>query len=344
MTNAPRRWSGLPRRITARRWPALGAMGPPDISTKGATMAKVIITCAVTGSIHTPSMSPHLPVTAQEIAEAALGAAEAGAAIVHLHARDPADGRPDQSPEAFEPFLKVIKQSSDVVVNLTTGGSPYMSVEERVRPAAVWKPEVASLNMGSMNFGLFPMLKRFADFKHQWEPDMLEASHDLVFRNSFTDIRYALETLNETGTRYEFECYDTSHLHNLRYFYTEGLVKAPLFIQTVFGLLGGIGPHPEEVLHMKRTADRLFGEDYHWSVLGAGKSQMGIAAMGAAMGGNVRVGLEDSLWLGRGKFAESNAAQVHQVCQIVEGLGLEIATPNEARAILQLKGADRVAF
>lgn len=307
-------------------------------------MAKVIITCAVTGSIHTPSMSPYLPVTAQEIADAALGAAEAGAAIVHLHARDPEDGRPDQRPEAFEPFLKIIKHASNVVVNLTTGGSPYMSVEERVRPAAVWKPEVASLNMGSMNFGLFPMLKRFTDFKHQWEPDMLEGSHDLVFRNSFKDIRYALETLNETGTRYEFECYDTSHLHNLHYFYTEGLVKAPLFIQTVFGLLGGIGPHPEEVLHMKRTADRLFGDDYHWSVLGAGKSQMGIAAMGAAMGGNVRVGLEDSLWIGRGKFAESNAAQVRQVRQIVEGLGLEIATPDEARAILQLKGADRVAF
>lgn len=307
-------------------------------------MAKVIITCAVTGSIHTPSMSPYLPVTAQEIADAALGATEAGAAIVHLHARDPEDGRPDQRPEAFEPFLKIIKHSSNVVVNLTTGGSPYMSVEERVRPAAVWKPEVASLNMGSMNFGLFPMLKRFTDFKHQWEPDMLEGSHDLVFRNSFKDIRYALETLNETGTRYEFECYDTSHLHNLHYFYTEGLVKAPLFIQTVFGLLGGIGPHPEEVLHMKRTADRLFGDDYHWSVLGAGKSQMGIAAMGAAMGGNVRVGLEDSLWIGRGKFAESNAAQVRQVRQIVEGLGLEIATPDEARAILHLKGADRVAF
>ena len=212
-------------------------------------MSKVIISCAVTGSIHTPSMSPHLPVTAEEIAESALGAAEAGAAIVHLHARNPVDGRPDQSPEAFEPFLKTIKQASNVVINLTTGGSPYMSVEERVRPAAVWKPEVASLNMGSMNFGLFPMLKRYKDFKHDWEPAMLEGSHDLVFRNSFKDIRYALETLNETGARYEFECYDTSHLHNLHYFWTEGLVKAPLFIQTCFGLLGGIGPHPEEVLH-----------------------------------------------------------------------------------------------
>jgi uncharacterized protein (DUF849 family) len=306
--------------------------------------SKVVITCAVTGSIHTPSMSPHLPVTAEEIAEAAIGAAEAGAAIVHLHARDPKDGRPDQSPEAFEPFLRVIKQRSDVVVNLTTGGSPYMSVEERVRPAAVWKPEVASLNMGSMNFGLFPLLKRFKSFQHEWEPAMLEGSHDLVFRNSFKDIRYALETLNETGTRYEFECYDTSHLHNLHYFLTERLVKPPLFIQTVFGLLGGIGPHPEEVMHMRRTADRLFGDSYHWSVLGAGRNQMPIAAMGAAMGGNVRVGLEDSLWIGSGRMAESNAAQVRQARQIIEGLGLEVATPAEAREILQLKGADKVAF
>ena len=305
---------------------------------------KVIITCAVTGSIHTPSMSPHLPVTAEEIADAALGAAEAGAAIVHLHARDPVDGRPDQSPEAFEPFLRTIKQRSDVVVNLTTGGSPYMSVEERVRPAAVWQPEVASLNMGSMNFGLFPMLKRFTHFEHEWEPQMLEGSHDLVFRNSFKDIRYALETLNSTGTRYEFECYDTGMLHNLHYFWTEGLVQAPLFIQTVFGLLGGIGAHPEEVLHMKRTADRLFGDNYHWSVLGAGKNQMAVAAMGAAIGGNVRVGLEDSLWGGPGRLAESNAEQVVQVRKIIEGLGLEVASPDEARDILKLKGGDRVAF
>jgi uncharacterized protein (DUF849 family) len=305
---------------------------------------KVIITCAVTGSIHTPSMSPYLPVTAEEIAEAALAAAEAGAAIVHLHARNPDDGRPDQSPEAFEPFLRVIKQRSNVVVNLTTGGSPYMSVEERIRPAAVWQPEVASLNMGSMNFGLFPMLNRFKEFKHAWEPAMLEGSHDLVFRNSFKDIRYALENLNETGTRYEFECYDTSMLHNLHYFYMGGLVRAPLFIQTVFGLLGGIGPHPEEVLHMKRTADRLFGDEYHWSVLGAGKSQMAIAALGAAMGGNVRVGLEDSLWIGKGKLATSNAQQVLQVRKIIEGLGMEIATPDDARMILALKGGDRTAF
>ena len=305
---------------------------------------KVIISCAVTGSIHTPSMSPHLPVTPQEIAEAALGAAEAGAAIVHLHARDPEDGHPVHTPEDFEPFLRVIKQSSDVVVNLTTGASPYMPVEYRVKPAEVWKPEVASLNMGSMNFGLFPMLKRFKAFKHAWEPEMLEGSHDLVFRNSFKDIRYALDTLNGTGTRYEFECYDTSHLYNLHYFWSEGLVQAPLFIQTCFGLLGGIGAHPDDVMHMKRTADRLFGDNYRWSVLAAGANQMKVAAMAASMGGHVRVGLDDSLWIGRGQLAQSNAEQVTRVRQIIEGLGLEVATPDDARAILSLKGADAVGF
>ncbi|KPF88277.1 MAG: 3-keto-5-aminohexanoate cleavage protein [Sphingomonadales bacterium] len=308
------------------------------------SQGKVIISCAVTGSIHTPSMSPHLPVTPQEIAEAALGAAEAGAAIVHLHARDPHDGHPVHTPEDFEPFLRVIKQSSDVVVNLTTGASPYMPVEYRVKPAEVWKPEVASLNMGSMNFGLFPMLKRFKDFKHAWEPEMLEGSHDLVFRNSFKDIRYALDTLNATGTRYEFECYDTSHLYNLHYFWSEGLVQAPLFIQTCFGLLGGIGAHPDDVMHMKRTADRLFGDNYRWSVLAAGANQMKVAAMAASMGGHVRVGLEDSLWIGRGQLAKSNAEQVTRVRQIIEGLGLEVATPDDARAILSLKGADAVGF
>ncbi|MGX7927894.1 3-keto-5-aminohexanoate cleavage protein [Tsuneonella sp. HG094] len=305
---------------------------------------KVIISCAITGSIHTPSMSPHLPVTAQEIADSALGAAEAGAAIVHLHARDPRDGRPDQSPEAFEPFLKVIKQRSDVVVNLTTGGSPYMSVEERVRPAEHWRPEVASLNMGSMNFGLFPMLKRYKKFRYDWEEPMLRNSDDLVFRNSFKDIRYALETLNATGARYEFECYDTSHLYNLHHFWHEGLVQAPLFIQTCFGLLGGIGSHPDDVMHMKRTADRLFGDNYRWSVLAAGQAQMKVAAMAASMGGHVRVGLEDSLWICAGQLAPSNAAQVERVRQIIEGLGFDIASPTEAREILALKGGDAVGF
>ncbi|RSY82021.1 3-keto-5-aminohexanoate cleavage protein [Sphingomonas koreensis] len=305
---------------------------------------KVIISCAVTGSIHTPSMSEYLPITPAEIAAAAIGAAEAGAAIVHLHARNPEDGRPDQSPEAFEPFLKVIKQSSDVVVNLTTGGSPYMPVEERVKPAEVFQPEVASLNMGSMNFGLFPMLKRYKSFKHDWEEPMLEGSKDLVFRNSFKDIRYALETLNATGTRYEFECYDTSMLYNLHHFWTEGLVQPPFFIQTCFGLMGGIGSHPDDVMHMKRTADRLFGDNYRWSVLAAGVAQMRVAAMAAAIGGHVRVGLEDNLWLDKGRLAESNAEQVVRVRQIIEGLGLEVATPDEAREILSLKGGDKVRF
>ncbi|SKB95269.1 BKACE family enzyme [Sphingopyxis flava] len=308
------------------------------------TAGKVIISCAVTGSIHTPSMSPHLPVTAEEIAASALEAAEAGAAIVHLHARNPADGRPDQTPEAFEPILKRIRQASDVVVNLTTGGSPYMSVEERVRPAERWRPEVASINMGSMNFGLFPMLKRYKEFRFDWERPMLEDSDDLVFRNSFKDIGYALDTLNATGARYEFECYDTAHLHNLHYFWREGRVEAPLFIQSCFGLLGGIGAHPDEVLHMKRTADRLFGDQYRWSVLAAGQAQMRVAAMAAAMGGHVRVGLEDSLWIGAGRLAKSNAEQVVRVRTIIEGLGLEPATPAEARAILALKGGDRVGF
>ena len=305
---------------------------------------KVIITCAVTGAIHTPSMSPHLPVTPQEIADAAIGAAEAGAAIVHLHARDPQTGKPDQSPEAFAPFLQVIKQRSDAVINITTGGSPTMLVGERVKPAAHFAPEVASLNMGSMNFGLYPMLERFKEFKHDWEKPYLEGSRDRIFRNTFADIEYILKTCSENGTRFEIECYDIGHLYTLAHFVDRGVIKAPLFVQSVFGLLGGIGPHPEDVAHMKRTADRLFGDQYRWSVLGAGRNQLPIAAMAAAMGGNVRVGLEDSLWIGPGKLAESNAQQVRLARQIIEGLGLEIASPDEAREILQLKGGDRVNF
>ncbi len=305
---------------------------------------KVIITCAVTGAIHTPSMSPHLPVTPEEIAAAAVGAAEAGAAIVHLHARDPETGKPDQTPEAFARFLPRIKQATNAVINLTTGGAPYMTVQERVKPAEQFKPEVASLNMGSMNFGLFPMLNRFKEFKHPWEREALEASRDLVFRNSFADIEFVLRKLGDAGTRFEFECYDISHLYNLAHFLERGLVKPPLFVQSVFGILGGIGPHPEDVLHMKRTADRLFGKQYKWSVLGAGRNQLAIAAQAAAMGGNVRVGLEDSLWSGKGRLATSNAEQVRMVRQIIEGLGRSIATPDEARQILELKGADRVAF
>ncbi len=305
---------------------------------------KVIITCAVTGSIHTPTMSPHLPITAQEIADAAIGAAEAGAAIVHLHARDPGNGQPDQSVQAFTPFLQVIKQRSDSVVNITTGGAATMSIEERVAPAKTCRPEVASLNMGSMNFGLYPMLDRFPELKHDWEYEYLEGSRDRVFKNTFADIEYILTTCAENGTRFEIECYDISHLYTLAHFADRGVVKPPFFVQSVFGILGGIGAHPEDIAHMKRTADRLFGSDYRWSVLGAGRNQMRIAATAAAMGGNVRVGLEDSLWIGPGQLAKSNAEQVTKVRGIVEGLGLEIATPDEARAMLQLKGGDQVGF
>jgi len=305
---------------------------------------KVIISCAVTGAIHTPSMSPHLPITPEEIITDSLAAAEAGAAILHLHARNSEDGRPDQTPEGFSPFLARIKQSSDAVINITTGGSPYMTVAERVAPAAYHKPELASLNMGSMNFGLYPMLNRYKTFKFDWEREHLEGSKDLVFRNSFKDIEYVLATCYGNGTRFEFECYDISHLYNLAHFADRGLVKAPFFVQSVFGLLGGIGAHHEDVMHMKRTADRLFGNDFRWSVLGAGANQFRVAAQAATLGGNVRVGLEDSLWAGRGELATSNAVQVRKVRNIIENLGLEIATPEEARKMLQLKGGDQVAF
>ena len=289
-------------------------------------------------------MSPHLPITPEEIITDSLAAAEAGAAILHLHARNPEDGRPDQTPEGFSPFLSRIKQSSDAVINITTGGSPYMTVAERVAPAANHKPELASLNMGSMNFGLYPMLKRYKTFKFDWEREHLEGSRDLVFRNSFKDIEYVLETCYGNGTRFEFECYDISHLYNLAHFADRGLVKAPFFVQSVFGLLGGIGTHHEDVMHMKRTADRLFGNDFRWSVLGAGANQFRVAAQAATLGGNVRVGLEDSLWAGRSELATSNAVQVRKVRNIIENLGLEVATPDEAREILQLKGGDQVAF
>ena len=305
---------------------------------------KVMITCAVTGAIHTPSMSRHLPITADQIADAALGAHAAGAALVHLHARDPVNGKPDQRPEAFAPFLKRIKLACDAVINITTGGAPTMGVEERLQPCAYFKPEVASLNMGSMNFGLFPMLARFNEFKFDWEKPYLEGSDDRIFKNTFKDIANILTTCAANNTRFEIECYDIGHLYTLRHFADRGLVKPPFFIQSVFGILGGIGPHPEDVAHMKRTADRLFGDEYHWSVLGAGRNQLPIATQSVALGGNVRVGLEDSLWIGPGQLAESNAQQVRAARQIIEGLGLEVASADEAREMLQLKGGNNVNF
>jgi len=305
---------------------------------------KVIITCAVTGAIHTPSMSKYLPVSAAEIAEAAIGAAEAGAAIVHMHARDPRDGRPSQNPDHFVPILDSLKNNTNAVVNLTTGGSPHMTVEERMRPAAEFKPELASLNMGSMNFGLYPMLKRFKEFEFDWEREGLEKSRDLVFKNTFQDIEKTLAMGRANGTRFEFECYDISHLNNLAHFRDRGLTDGPLFVQSVFGLLGGIGGHPEDLMHMRRTADRLFGNEYEWSILGAGRNQMTLSTIGAAVGSHVRVGLEDSLWIGPGQLAESNIQQVKRIRTILEALNLEVATPDEAREMLQLKGRDAVGF
>ena len=305
---------------------------------------KVIITCAVTGSIHTPSMSPHLPVTPEEIIDAAVGAAEAGAAIIHLHARDPQTGAPDQSPEAFGRFLPVIKQRTGAVLNITTGGAATMTAEERLKPATHFAPEVASLNMGSMNFGLYPMLNRYKEFKHDWERPYLEGSDERIFKNTFRDIETILTRCADNGTRFEIECYDIGHLYTCAHFVDRGLIRPPFFIQSVFGILGGIGQHPEDVMHMKRTADRLFGDAYVWSVLGAGAKQMQIALQSVMLGGNLRVGLEDSLWLGRGKLAESNAVQVAFARNMVEDLGLEVATPEDAREMLELKGGHDVNF
>ena len=315
-----------------------------SVPTPTKSRRKVIITCAVTGAIHTPTMSPYLPITADEIAEAAIGAHKAGAAIVHLHARDPKDGRPDQRPEAFEPFLKKIKAACNVVINITTGGAPTMLVEERLKPCAHFKPEVASLNMGSMNFGLYEMIPRYKEWKYDWELPYLAESDERIFKNTFKDIAYILQSCSGNDTRFEIECYDIGHLYTAAHFLERGLVKPPLFIQSVFGIRGGIGPHPEDVLHMKRTADRLFGDQYQWSVLGGGRNQMYIATQSAVMGGNVRVGLEDSLWLGKGQLAKSNAEQVSKIRRIMEELGLEIATPDDARQILKLKGKTNVNF
>ncbi|MCH2669914.1 MAG: 3-keto-5-aminohexanoate cleavage protein [Gammaproteobacteria bacterium] len=305
---------------------------------------KIIITCAITGSIHTPSMSPYLPVSPEEIAEAGIAAVEAGASILHLHARDPKDGRPTQDPKVFQKFLPTIKNNTNAVINLTSGGAATMTIEERLQPALQLKPEVASLNMGSMNFGLYPMLNRFKDFDHAWERTYLENSKDLVFKNTFADIEYILSSCRENKTRFEFECYDISHLYNLAHFLDRGLVEPPLFVQSVMGILGGIGAHPDDLQHMRKTADRLLGDTYQWSVLGAGRNQMEIARQGASLGSNVRVGLEDSIWAGPGKLAESNAEQVRLVRNILEELGLSVATPDETRQILGLKGSDQVSF
>ena len=306
---------------------------------------KVIITCAITGGIHTPTMSPALPFTPEDIAAQSIAAAEAGAAILHLHARDPRDGRPTPDPKVFMQFLPVIKQATDAVLNITTGGSLNMSVEDRLAAPLAARPEMCSLNMGSMNFGIYPLADRYKDWRFDWEEPYLRSTDDFIFRNTFRDIERILKLLGEEhGTRFEHECYDIGHLYNLAHFVDRGLIKPPFFVQTIFGILGGIGPEMDNVLFMKRTADRLFGAHYVWSVLAAGRHQIPVATQAAMLGGNVRVGLEDSLFIGRGRLAANNAEQVRKVRQILEELGHEIATPSDARSMLALKGGDRVGF
>jgi len=307
---------------------------------------KVIISCAVTGAVHTPTMSPHLPITPDQIAEQAIEAAEAGAAILHLHARDPRDGRPTPDPAVFDQFVPRIKAATDAVINITSGGSTRMTLEERLAYPLRAQPEMCSLNMGSMNFSIHTAARKYAQWQHEWEKPYIEGMEDLIFRNTFRDIKHILKVLGEDcGTRFEFECYDVGHLYNLAHFVDEGLIKGPLFIQSIYGILGGLGPDPENLVTMRTTADRLFGRDgYRFSILGAGRHQMPLLTMGAVMGGNVRVGLEDSLYLGKGQLAMSCAEQVRKIRRILEELSLEIATPDEARAMLGLKGRHAVAF
>jgi 3,5-dioxohexanoate:acetyl-CoA acetone transferase len=306
---------------------------------------KVIITCAVTGAVHVPSQSEYLPITPEQIAENAIGAAEAGAAILHLHARNPENGRPTPDPDMFMQFLPEIKERCDAVINITTGGGQGMTLEQRLAAALRARPEMCSLNMGSMNFGRFGIANRIKEFRFDWEADDLEASRDYIFRNTYKDIAYILRELGEThGVKFEFECYDIGHLYNLAYFVDEGLIKPPFFVQTIFGILGGIGTDVEDLLHMKRTADRLFGDAYQWSILGAGRHQINLVTMGAIMGGNVRVGLEDNIYLGKGELAKNNAELVAKTARILGELSLEIATPDEAREVLQLKGVHNVGF
>lgn len=310
-----------------------------------ATNEKIIVTCAVTGGIHTPTMSDALPVTPEEIAEQAVAAAEAGASILHLHARDPETGRPTPDPDVFMRFLPRIKQSTDAVVNITTGGGMKMTLEERLAAPLAAKPEMCSLNMGSINFGIFGMADKYRSWKHDWEEPYLRQTTDYIFRNTFLDIERVIRELGDThGTRFEHECYDTGHLYNLAHFVDRGMIKPPFFIQLIFGILGGIGADTRNLMFMKETADHLFGDDYRWSVLAAGRHQMPFAVQAAMMGGNVRVGLEDSLYIARGRLAKSNAEQVAKIRNLVEELGYEIATPAEAREALALKGGDMVGF
>jgi uncharacterized protein (DUF849 family) len=305
----------------------------------------VIITCAPTGGIHTPTMSPHLPITPDDIAAVSIEAAEAGAAIIHLHARDPETGQPDPRPELFLDFMPQISAACDAVLNVSTGGGLGMTREERLRAAVATSPEMASLNVGSLNFGIFPMLAKHTQWKHEWEPAFLEMTRDFIFRNTFADLEYVVKELGHGhGTRFEFECYDLGHLYNLAWLIDQGWIEPPFFVQMVFGILGGVGADLDNLQHMHTIAEKLFGDSYEWSVLAAGRHQMPFATQAAMLGGNLRVGMEDSLYLGPGELTPSNAHQVRKIRGIVEALGLQIATPAQARERLGLKGADRVGF
>jgi uncharacterized protein (DUF849 family) len=307
---------------------------------------KVIISCAITGSVHTPSMSEFLAANPEQIAQQAIDAARAGAAILHLHARSPVDGSPTPDPAVFEQFVPKIAAQTDAIINITTGGSSRMTLDDRLAYPLVAKPELCSLNMGSMNFAFHKAGGGIAEWKHPWEQGHIKGSEDVIFRNTFADIRSIIERLGEAhGTRFEFECYDVGHICTLAYFVNEGLLKAPLFLQCCLGIMGGLNTDPENLFLMRSTADRLLGRDnYEFSVLGAGRHQTSLVTMGAIMGGHVRVGLEDNLYLGRGQLAPSCAAQVLKIRLILEELSLEIATPAEAREILETKGADKVGF
>lgn len=308
-------------------------------------MSKILITCAITGSIHTPSMSPYLPITPAEITEHGIDAAQAGAAILHLHARNPETGQPSSNEADFMAFLPQLKQSTDAVLNISTGGSAVMTLDQRLAAPKRAEPEMCSLNMGTMNFALYPAVDRISEWKFDWEKPFLENSDDLVFKNTPRDmVRILTEMGQNRGARFEFECYDIGHLYMLKHFVDRGVVQGPLFIQFVFGVLGGMGPDPENLMHMKVIADKLFGDDYMFSVLAAGRQQMPLITMSAAMGGHVRVGLEDSLMISRGQLAKTNAEQVLKIRRIVEDLGREVATPPEAREMLGLKGADRTTI
>lgn len=305
---------------------------------------KVIITCAITGSVHTPSMSPYLPITPEQITNEAVAAVEAGAAMIHLHARNPVTGAPDQTPERFLEFLPHIKERTSAIINITTGGGMGMSLEQRLAPALAAKPEIASMNMGSFNFNISGAVNKIREFRYDWEKPYLESTKNGILSNTFTQIEFGMRAMGENGTRFEFECYDVGHLYNLAFFAEAGLVKPPFFVQCVFGILGGIGPDPENLMHMRATADRLFGNDYYLSVLAAGRHQMPFVTMSAILGGSVRVGLEDSLYIGQGQLASSNADQVAKIGRILAELGLKIATPSEARQMLQTKGSQHVGF